>query len=102
MLSALAWSAPAQSQPFVPSEDKEARGAQLQETLKAAGPVKGGPDQVRVVLCCASSYCSYLPGSTAHSCCEMYEPAKVALGCELLSKLLCFNQKLYCFNQNQS
>lgn len=30
----------------MPSEDKEARGAQLQETLKAAGPVKGGPDQV--------------------------------------------------------
>ncbi len=47
MLSSLASFATAQSQPFVPSEDKEARGAQLQETLKAAGPVKGGPDQVR-------------------------------------------------------
>ncbi|KAK9836299.1 hypothetical protein WJX81_003387 [Elliptochloris bilobata] len=35
-----------QAQPFVPGGEKEARGAQLQETLKQVGPVKGGPDQL--------------------------------------------------------
>lgn len=40
----------AQSQPFVPGADKEARGEQLSQTLDAAGPVKGGPDQVGTAL----------------------------------------------------
>ena len=60
VLSWLAAFASAQSQPFVPSEDKEARGAQLQETLKAAGPVKGGPDQVWATC--------FLRPPTAHFC----------------------------------